>query len=253
MKMAEEISQLAQISGLTAFIAVIIGFFFAFIILTKAIKNKQKLVFEFFLCVVFTLSPWFPSGLGYFYWLLTGELFRYEVYLLLGVLFIPIAIIAWLDVYLSNILPDRKKQILILYTLFSIAFEIYLIYFLFLAPSAPVETMLGIFDQKNNPTDIDYKGFIMIYLSVSILTSVLTGIHFSIISLKVEQSDVKVKGKFLLLAFLLFGVASIFDAVIEMDAFLLVIVRLMLMGATFFFYIGFVLPKWIKKLLNIKE
>ncbi len=251
--MADEISQLAQISGLTAFIAVIIGFFFAFIILTKAIKTKQKLVFEFFLCVVFTLSPWYPSGLGYFYWLLTGELFRYEFYILLGVSLIPIAIIAWLDVYLSNIRPDSKKKILLFYAFFSIAFEIYLVYFLFLAPNAPIETVLGIFDNKNNPTDIDYKGFVMIYLSVSILTSVLTGIHFSIISLKVEQTDVKIKGKFLLVAFSLFGVAAIFDAIVEMDAFVLVAVRLILMCTTFFFYVGFVLPKWVKKLLNIKD
>ncbi len=58
------VSEVAIVSGITAAISVFIGLFFGLIVLIKSIKTKQFLIFNFFLCIVFTLSPWFPSGLG---------------------------------------------------------------------------------------------------------------------------------------------------------------------------------------------
>ncbi len=90
--------ELAQLSGFTALLSVCIGFFFGFIVLIKSIKVKDILVFNFFLCIIFTLSPWYPSGLGYIYWLINNSPLDYEIYVLVGIVGIPIAILAWLNV-----------------------------------------------------------------------------------------------------------------------------------------------------------
>ncbi len=248
------LSELAQISGLTALIAVSLGFLLGIIVLIKYFKTKQVLIFNFFLCIIFTSSPWYPSGLGYLYWIITGEFLSYQIYVLIGTVGIPIAILAWLNVYLSTIKPKMKKPVLIIYGIFSIFFELYLFYFLLLAPGAPVDSLLGIIIDPTNPMDIDYKGFVLIFLGVSILTSCITGFHFALKTMKKEESpEIRWKGRFLLIAFLFFGISAIFDALIEMDPILLVIMRIILALAMFLFYLGFILPRWSKKVLSIKE
>ncbi|MHA1105073.1 MAG: hypothetical protein ACTSPN_05045 [Promethearchaeota archaeon] len=252
--MIQSLSELAIISGFTAAISVFIGFFFGLVVLIKYFKTKQFLIFNFFLCIVFTLSPWFPSGLGYLYWQITGEILSYQIYVLLGTAGIPIAIIAWLNVYLSTLKPERKKVVLICYGIISLIFEIYLFYFLYFAPEAPVSSLLGIIDNVSNPTDIDYKGFVLIFLGLSIVTACVTGIHFAVASIKLKESQaLKWKGYFLLVAFILFGISAIFDALIDMNAMTLIIIRIILVISNLFFYLGFILPGWVKKLLSIKE
>ncbi|MFW9945759.1 MAG: hypothetical protein ACFFDX_02905 [Candidatus Odinarchaeota archaeon] len=244
---------LAQLSGFTALLSVCIGFFFGFIVLIKSIKVKDLLVFNFFLCIIFTLSPWYPSGLGYVYWLINNKPLDYEIYVLVGIVCIPIAILAWLNVYMTTVKPKKKKIILSLYAIFSIAFEIYLFYFLFFAPGAPVESLLGIKDPYN-PMDIDYKGFVLVYLGASILTACITGIHFAIKSIKEKETPHLLwKGRFLLAAFILFGISAVFDAIVQMDQVLLIIMRIILVMSNLFFYIGFILPKWVEKILPIRE
>ena len=220
----------------------------------KYFKTKQVLIFNFFLFIIFTSSPWYPSGLGYLYWIITGEFLSYQFYVLIGTVGVPIAILAWLNVYLSTIKPKKKKLVLILYGIFSIIFELYLFYFLLLAPGAPVDSLIGIIIDPSNPMDIDYKGFVLIFLGLSILTSCITGFHFAAKSMKKEEPpEIRWKGKFLLIAFLFFGISAIFDALIEMDTILLVIMRIILALAMFLFYLGFILPRWSKKILSIKE
>ena len=238
------LSDLAQISGLTALISLSISFLLGFIVLIKYFKTKQVLIFNFFLCIIFTSSPWYPSGLGYLYWIITGEFLSYQIYVLIGTVGIPIAILAWLNVYLSTIKPQKKKLVLILYGIFSIIFELYLFYFLLLAPGAPIDSLLGIIIDPTNPMDFEYKGFVLIFLGVSILSSCITGFNFALKSMKKEEPpEIRWKGKFLLIAFLFFGISAIFDALIEMDTILLVVMRIILALAMFLFYLGFMLPR----------
>lgn len=247
-------SQIAQISGLTAFIAVLIGFILGSVVLYKSLKTKQKVIFLFFLCIIFTLSPWFPSGGGYLYWLITDQLIGYELYVILGTAGIPIAIIAWLYVYKYNVYPEKGNKIIIVFVIFSIIFEVYLFYFALFAPNAPVEELIGVIDDPTNPTDIDYKGLVLAFLGTSIFTACITGIHFSIQSLKIKKNpELKWKGRFLFIAFVLFGFSATMDAIIELNLLLLLIVRFFLSLTTFFFYLGFILPKWVQKLISMEK
>jgi hypothetical protein len=248
------LSDLAKISGISAFIAVLIASLLGLIVLVKFLKTRQVLIFNFFLCIIFTTSPWWPSGVGYFFWFITGVILPYQIYVLIGTVGVPIAILAWLNVYTSTLKLEKKKLVLILYGLLSIFFEIYLFCFLFFAPGAPVNSLLGIINDPTNPMDIDFKGFVLVFLGSSIITACITGFHFALNSMKKdEQPEIRWKGRFLFIAFLLFGVSAIFDAIIEMGPVLLVIMRILLVLANFLFYLGFILPRWSKKLLKIKD
>jgi len=247
--------ELAQISGMTAAISLCIGWLLGGIVLIKALKTKQTMIFMFFLAIIFTLSPWYPSGGGYMFWVFThGQTFSYEFYIIVGTVGIPIAIMAWLYVYMGTINPEKRKAVLIMFGIYSIIFEVYIFYNLYFAPGAPVHSALGVFDDYSNPTDIDYKSFTLLFLTSLIIVAVSTGIHFALSSMKIEENkEIQWKGRFLLAAFICFGFAATFDAMVPMDVWLLIIIRFVLMATTFFFYLGFILPKWARKLLNIRE
>jgi len=244
-----QVSQLAHVSGITALISNFAALLLAGIIFIKAYNEKSRILFEFALRVMFTSSPWYPSGFGYLNLLITGSPLPYDIYIIIGNLLLPLAIIFWLDIYLTTVKPRKRKLILSIYVIFSLIFWIYSFYFLYFSPNSPVEEMLGIIDDPTNPFDIDYKGFVLVYLAVSIFTSCATGFHFAAKSLKIEEKEIQWKGRFLLIAFLCFGIGAIADSVIPMNEISLVIFRIILILANVFFYIGFILPKWIKKII----
>ncbi|MFX1259098.1 MAG: hypothetical protein ACFFAN_14680 [Promethearchaeota archaeon] len=245
----EELTEIGHLSGLFGIISICTSLLLGTIVLYKAIESKQRMLFLFFFTVIFTVSPWYPSGLSYIYWLITGAELYYQFYVLLGTVFVPIAIHTWLLIYTTLLHRKKKNIILIIYGVLSIFFYIYLFYFLFFAPGAPIENMIGI---KRNPIDIEYKGFIFVYLGFLILTAMATGIEFSINSMKSDLIEVKWKGRFLIISFILFGIGAIADAVFELSVISLVIFRVILLLSSIFFYIGFIMPNWIKKILGIE-
>ncbi len=129
---------------------------------------------------------------------------------------------------------------------------VYLFYFSFFTPGASVEAMLGVIDDPTNPMDIDYKAFLLIYISLLIVAVIITGIHFSIMSMKVrEDRSMFWKDRFLFVAFATFGFSAIFDEIVEMEAIILIIVRILLVASIFLLYVRLNLPNWMSKILNI--
>ncbi|MFX1410975.1 MAG: hypothetical protein ACFFA6_11520, partial [Promethearchaeota archaeon] len=166
-----ELNDFEQLSGILGFLAVAIAWLYGAIVLYKAIKEKQKILYYFFFTIIFTMSPWYPSGLGYIYWLFTRELIIYPFYVLIGIICVPFALLSWLQIYMPALHPKKKNIVRISVVVFSIAFYAYLMFFLFFAPGAPVRELIGI---KRNAIDIDYKGFVLVFLAFSILVSTIT-------------------------------------------------------------------------------
>jgi hypothetical protein len=243
------LDDLTQLSGIFGFLAVAIAWLYGGITLYKYIKTKEKLLLYFFLAVIFTVSPWYPSGLGYIYWLLTNEEILYPVYVLMGTLGVPIALLSWLQIYMPALHQKQKAVVTWIVLGFSIVFYAYLFYFLFFASGAPIDGLIGI---KDSAIDISYKGLVLGYLAFSLLVSTITGNDFAIASMKEKDNPVIVwKGRFLILSFNLFAVGGIGDGFLPLTPFTLVIFRTFLMLSNTFYYLGFILPKWTKKLLKL--
>jgi len=244
------LDDLTQLSGIFGFIAVVIAWFYGIIVLIKYVKTKEKMLFYFFLAIIFTMSPWYPSGLGYIYWLFTRQEIAYQVYVLLGTIGVPIALFSWLQIYMPTLHQKQKDLVTMVIICLTILFYIYLFISVFFAPGAPVEDLIGI---KRNPIDIDYKGFILVFLAISLLISTITGNDFSIASLKVKDNPAILwKGRFLIISFNLFAIGAIGDGFIPLTPVTLIIFRTFMMISSTTYYIGFILPKWMRKILSLE-
>jgi hypothetical protein len=85
-----------------------------------------------------------------------------------------------------------------------------------------------------------------------ILTFIITGILFTRNSLKSEDPKLRLKGKFLITAFICFTIGAIFDAGVNMDVLTLVVIRAILITSSILYYMGFLLPDKVAQWL-IKE
>jgi len=133
-----------------------------------------------------------------------------------------------------------KKIILLIYVITGIIFEVYLFYYIFEDPS-----VIGVL---NSPVDVEYHGFTRYYLIFAIITTIITGLHFSIQGMKSDDNETKLKAKFLAAGFISFLVGIVADGFMTLDYITLPIVRLLLISSAIEFYIGWTLPKSVKKL-----
>jgi hypothetical protein len=168
---------------------------------------------------------------------------------LLGTLGVPIALLSWFQIYITILHPKLKYHLLISTTIISIIYYLYLVVFVFIVPGAPIEALIGI---KQSAIDIEYKAFALIFLAFSLTVSTITGNEFSIHSMRSEDKTIKWKGRFLILSFNFFAIGAIGDGFLPLTPLTLIIFRIFILLSSTFYYIGFIMPKWMKKLLTLK-
>jgi hypothetical protein len=91
--------------------------------------------------------------------------------------------------------------------------------------------------------------FTRVYLLSILLTFFITGVIFARKSMKLGDPEIKLRGKFLFLAFLFYTVSVILETLLPLTAFTAVLTRLIMIFSAFAFYFGFILPKSLKKTL----
>jgi hypothetical protein len=134
---------------------------------------------------------------------------------------------------------DKQKIILIIFAIIGILIEIYLVYFIIVDPC-----VLG---ELQGIVDIEFRGLLRIYLLIDILLVLVLGFLIALNSLRTETPEIKLRGKFLMLAFISWTVGAIADASLPLNFITLTIIRIVLITSAIEFYIGFILPDWIKK------
>ena len=77
----------------------------------------------------------------------------------------------------------------------------------------------------------------------------MVGILIAINSIKSDTPEIKLRGKFLMAAFISWTFGAIADATLPLNFVTLPIIRIILITSAIEFYIGFVLPDWVKKRL----
>ncbi|TXT59199.1 MAG: conserved membrane protein of unknown function [Promethearchaeota archaeon] len=101
----------------------------------------------------------------------------------------------------------------------------------------------------NPPIDIEYE-FIMLGFAISIiLIMVSTGILFARESLRSENPDLRLKGKFLIAAFLSYTIGAILDSAVPLNLISLTVARVILISSAIEWYFGFILPERVKNLV----
>ena len=228
------------VNGIFSIIFVAISLLVGIIIFSKYLQYKEKIYLFVGVTWILISEPWWPSALSFIIAINNKVGLSENLYFLIGNIFIPITIIIWLIAFTEFLYTEKRKLILMIFTLYGIVFEILFFVFLSIDPD-----LIG---ELNPPVDVNYKSFIMISLISFLLIVVITGFMFANLSLKSDDPEVKLKGKLLIFAFISFSVGALLDSSIPLSAPLIIITRLILILSALAWYGGFILPKWMRNI-----
>jgi hypothetical protein len=188
------------------------------------------------------VSPWYSSSGAFVYYLFTQTEISDAIYLFLGLFFIPITITIWI-VAVSFLLNLHKKKLLWgIYIILGAIFEFFLLFSIF------TDNLGLLMAERPGIFDISYNTIVIIYLFFNMLTFFIAGILFAKESLSSENKELKLKGKFLLLAFLIYLIGAILDGTLQLTAVSLIFTRILLISSAILFYLGFFFPNFVKNL-----
>ncbi|MFX1269488.1 MAG: hypothetical protein ACFFAK_16125, partial [Promethearchaeota archaeon] len=236
--------------GALAFIHNLITILLSILILSKAIKTKNLMLYIFSIFMLFSAAGYYQIGLNYIYWIFTHDIFTYQVKILIGTAGIGIATISWLYIYFKMLIKKKVKFALVAYAIFAIIFYVYLIYFLFIAPGAPILEMIG---SNIFPYEVNYTGFVLIAFLGSLIINTITTYHLGIYLIKRSQNrELQWKGKFLVVGMTIIIISVNIDMMIADLIEITIIIRILGIIGILFIYLGFILPNWIRKILHLE-
>ena len=228
------------LNGIFSFIFVIISLVVGFLILIRYVRYKEKIYFFVGATWILISEPWWPSSLSFLVSLSNGVGLDPTIYFLIGNTLVPLAIALWLLAFTDFLFTEKRKLILSVFAIIGIIFEIMFFTLLLIDP-----VLIG---NLNPPVDVSYNFFMMIFLLFFILIVVISGLLFARLSLKSDDPEVKLKGKLLVIAYIAFFVGALLDSSIRLNEPGIIFVRLTLIASAIFWYGGFLLPHWMKKL-----
>ena len=228
--------------GTLTFVAVIISIILGIVIAWKYQKFKNIEFLLVGLTWIFLFSPYWSDAIQF----ITLTIFQYQissmVYFFIANAFIAPIHIVWVIALTKFIFHKRKKIMLIIFSTEAIIYEFFFLLSFFIDPNQ-IGTQMSAFV-------VEWAIWIQIYLLFSILLFLVTGFIFAYQSLKSENRELNIKGWFLIFAFILFTIGTVID-VLGADApteITIFLARTFLILSSVFFYIGFTLPRFIKKL-----
>jgi hypothetical protein len=183
-------------------------------------------------------TPWWPDSINLILVLTTNSILSIEANFIIGTSTMPFFLLIWLKAFTDLVYKEQQKYILIIFLIIGIIFEIIFYYFLFTQPN-----LIGTFE---TPFQVVYGIYIEIFLVIFLLVIGITGILFGKQSLRSENSEIRLKGKFLIIAFILFTIGAFLDSIVPE---LFIIARIVLDVSALSFYFGFMLPGWLKEKL----
>lgn len=191
-------------------------------------------------------------GLG-FLWIADAYKFIYDLFydtptlgivllnLILVMGIIPLPVILWLAGFtrLLNIRKRNRAVIILLITTVFIILEILLFSSFIIAPDYSTYHYSSIYNY-------------LIYM-ICFLVVLITGIIFSAQAINSAKKKINIKGRLLLVAFILFTVGALIDTLFTyQDFFFNMASRVILIISSLFFYVGLMLPDFLWNLISVK-
>ena len=231
-------------NGIFGLIFIVISMIVGFSIILKYFKNKNINLLYVGITWLFICSAWWGVSTSFIVALFNGgEGLTLAAILLINFVPLPIGLLSWVMAF-TNFLYKEKQKLILLGIIAFIVFFYSIFFWLVFTDATQVATKISAVDtQSENPLMvICLLGFILILLT--------TGIMFALKTINLDDPDMKMKGKLLLIAFPAFSIGALMDAAIPTTAVTLVIFRIVLITSAVLFYGGFILPDWMKKLFR---
>lgn len=213
-------------------------------ILLRYFKVKKNSFVFVGLAWIFLTSPWFPSMIAFFNAIFLGfspGLIQ-TIYFLLGNIFVPLASFCWIAALTELLYRKYRNYLLPIFIIYRLIF--YIVFFLqLILDQSAIGTIIGDIDVKYNP--ISFVSFY--YISILVLF-LITGIIFAKQTINSSDKEIRIKSRFLLLAFIIFPIGVILDGLIEKFLLTIILMRILEIGGTICFYFGFILPKSVERI-----
>lgn len=228
-------------SGLISIIALTIITLIGIKALSKYFTYKNKNLLYIGLSLILIWSPWWPSSISFVLYLFTTSGLSYLLYIFIGNFLLPFSVLFWLFFILDVFKVEEKKRklSLFLYSAYIVIFEIFIIYWVF-----NPDQLGGL----RNALVPNYGLQLYSLILISVALMIITGLLLSLDMLKAKQPELRLKGYFLLVAFILMLVGIMLEIFTFGNVWLL-LSRIIIVIAVILVYIGFLLPEKIKKAL----
>lgn len=222
--------------------SVIISTILGLFITLKYVKYKQLELLLVGITWILLASPYWSDAIQF----LTVMIFNIEIntplYFFLANAFIAPIHITWVYAFTNFFFKNIKKKLILLFIIEALVFEIAFLTVFFMNPF-----LIG---EQKSAFVVEWAIWIQIYLLFSIFLFLVTGFLFARASFKADEPEIKLKGRFLVIAFLTFTIGTIIDVIgaespTEITIFL---ARTFVIVSSLCFYIGFTLPRFIKHL-----
>ena len=212
------------------------------LVILKYRKKKQYIYVWWGIGLLGIGLPWAGCAFSFLFIVLTGEGLTARPYFFVMTFWMAITLFFWMWTMTDLMAKKKQKIILSFYAITGIIFEIYFVYILIIDPS-----VIGVI--QTPPLDSNYHGITMFYTIFGLISISLSLFLFIRVSLKVENLDVKLKAKILLIAMISYIFGAILDAYLTLTILTIFITRIILISSAIEFYIGWILPEPVKKLL----
>jgi len=220
-----------------------------FLIGIKIIKKYRTLKKKEFLFLgaswILMSSPWWWTIINFF----TVIIFDYHlndwIELLLANAIIPFAVIFWIYAYSFSMDLKYKKEFTILISMICLSYESTVLLLLYLNPD-----LLG---YKIDSEIMVRTPLSFIFAISTALIIFITGVLFSINSIRSVDRETHLRGYFLLAAFSLITFCAGFDSFGWENIIIIIIIRSLLTLSSILFYFGFFFPITLSKNLILKE
>ena len=227
------------IGGLFSLLYVISSTLMGLLVLSRYFRYKQSEFIFIGLSIAGIACPWWPSSVSFLWILLFQRPISTPAYFIIGNAFAPVFTYCWI-IAMNKLLFDGKNKVFLYgYAIVFTAFDVILFLLLFIDLD-----LIGTLDPKH--LDVEYHFIIMALLILIVVTVLVTGLMVSMTSIKSTTPLLNLKGKVLLISFLIWAVAATLDAAIELPIVLIVIVRTLLITHSIGFYIGWIMPEFAK-------
>ena len=226
------------INGFLGIIYVIVSLVIGIRLMTKYFQNKNTIFIYVGLTWIGLSTLWLAASISFILALTTGDWLPPIPYFLIGVSLIPFFLFMWMIAFSSLVFEYYKNIFLGVFAIFCMIIEVIFFYLLFTDHS-----MIGI---QNTPIDTDWGIFMTIYLILVIIIALITGGLFSYKSIISENPEIRLRGKVILISFIIWALGSIIDTIFEFPL-MRTLAIILLIVASFLWYFAFNLPKFLKK------
>jgi hypothetical protein len=229
------------LNGIFSVIIVVVFILVGLLTVSKYPKTKNRTYFWWGIGLLGLGLPWSGSSISFLMIVLMGKGLSAVPYFFISLSWMVITLFFWMWTMTEVMFKGKQKIILSLYAMIGLIFEIYFIYYLIIDYS-----IIG--ELSANSLDATYHGLTRIFTLFAIITVAFTLLWFIRDSLYIEEPEIKLKAKFLLIGIISFVFGALADAFIPLNIVTIFIIRMILVFASVEFYIGWNLPESIKKL-----